>query len=206
MTEHRSGPVRSAAAREAILSATARLLVDEGWDRLTIEGIARAAGVGKQTIYRWWASKGALVAECLLDGRFFAVEPAVGDTGELLRDLRDWLTPVLHFLNTTTGRSLLHSLVAAATEEAGVGAHLSDAFGADRLLADRLRAAVATGELPPGTPVDQLGHAVFGALIFEVLSKDEIDVPAFLDLVGFLLGPRPAAGEPETPGSPAEPA
>ncbi|GLK15896.1 TetR/AcrR family transcriptional regulator [Herbiconiux flava] len=203
MTEHRSGPVRSAVAREAILSATATLLVDEGWDHLTIEGIARAAGVGKQTIYRWWSSKGALVAECLLDGRFFAVEPVVGDTGDLRRDLRDWLTPVLHFLNTPTGRSLLHSLVAAATEEAGVGAHLSEAFGADRLLADRLRAAVAARELPPGTPVDQLGHAVFGALIFEVLSKDEIDVAAFLDLVEFLLGPRTALFAPAAPPAPA---
>ncbi|MCS5713950.1 TetR/AcrR family transcriptional regulator [Herbiconiux sp. CPCC 205716] len=190
MTEHRSGPVRSAAAREAILAATARLLVDEGWDRLTIEGIARDAGVGKQTIYRWWPSKGALVAECLLDGRFFPVEPVVRDTGDLRRDLREWLTPVLHFLNSPTGRSLVNSLVAAATGEAGVGAHLSEAFGADRLLADRLRAAVGAGELPPDAPVDELGNAVLGLLIFEVLSKDEIDVTAFLRLVEYLLGPR----------------
>jgi len=61
----RSGPVRSEAARQAILEATARLLVERGYDHLTMEGIAATAGVGKQTVYRWWPSKGAVIAECL---------------------------------------------------------------------------------------------------------------------------------------------
>ena len=57
MNEHRAGPVRSAAAREAILAATAKMFQEQGYDQLSIEGIAREAGVGKQTIYRWWGSK-----------------------------------------------------------------------------------------------------------------------------------------------------
>ena len=52
----------------AILDATARLFAERGYDHLTIEGIAAEADVGKQTIYRWWPSKGALVADCLLEG------------------------------------------------------------------------------------------------------------------------------------------
>ncbi|MGW4894988.1 TetR/AcrR family transcriptional regulator [Kitasatospora sp. NPDC004240] len=48
---------RSEAARLAVLNAADDLLVEHGFEGLTIEGIAAAAGVAKQTIYRWWKSK-----------------------------------------------------------------------------------------------------------------------------------------------------
>ena len=82
MNEHRAGPIRSAAAREAILAATAKMFQAQGYDQLTIEGIAKEAGVGKQTIYRHWGSRARLVhaaISCMPDA---ADTP---DTG-LLRD------------------------------------------------------------------------------------------------------------------------
>ncbi|MGO7983441.1 helix-turn-helix domain-containing protein, partial [Rhizobium johnstonii] len=71
MAEHRRGPVRSEVARMAILEATARQFEARGYDQLTMEGIAAEAKVGKQTIYRWWPSKSALVADCLIAGLLF---------------------------------------------------------------------------------------------------------------------------------------
>jgi AcrR family transcriptional regulator len=62
-----TGTKRSEAARTAILNATARQFAERGWEQLSIEGIAADADVGKQTIYRWWSSKSAFVAECLLE-------------------------------------------------------------------------------------------------------------------------------------------
>ena len=50
----------------AILEAAAALFAESGYEHLTIEGIARRAGVGKQTIYRWWSSKGDVIAEAIL--------------------------------------------------------------------------------------------------------------------------------------------
>lgn len=57
------GRRRSERSHEAIIAATQELLVERSYPEVTIEGIAARAGVGKQTIYRWWPSKAALVLE-----------------------------------------------------------------------------------------------------------------------------------------------
>ena len=63
----RRGPKRSEEARLAILHAAAARVVAHGYDHLTMEGVAADAKVGKQTIYRWWPSRSALVADCLAE-------------------------------------------------------------------------------------------------------------------------------------------
>ena len=126
MNEHRAGPVRSAAAREAILAATATLFQEVGYDQLTIEGIAKEAGVGKQTIYRWWRSRGALIAECLTDGRLFRLDLEAPDHRRPGRRRRGVdVAGRSSILESHNGESLLRSLVAAAAEDADVGNHLS---------------------------------------------------------------------------------
>jgi len=58
-----AGRPRCQAARESILSATVRLLRDTSVRELAIESIAREAGVGKATIYRWWPNKTEIVID-----------------------------------------------------------------------------------------------------------------------------------------------
>jgi AcrR family transcriptional regulator len=62
-----------------------------GYAKLSIEGIAAAAGVGKQTIYRWWPSKGSLLFDAFLtladDGQDGATA-GLPDTGDLAADLK----------------------------------------------------------------------------------------------------------------------
>ncbi|SPE49469.1 Fatty acid metabolism regulator protein [Streptomyces netropsis] len=78
---------RSERSRRAIFDAALELVGEVGYDKLTIEGIAARAGVGKQTIYRWWPSKAAV----LLDA-FTAdagdTENVLPDTGDLAADLK----------------------------------------------------------------------------------------------------------------------
>ena len=59
------GRPRDAGAREAILDATLELLADRGFHATTMDAIAERAGVGKNTIYRRWASKEELIADAL---------------------------------------------------------------------------------------------------------------------------------------------
>ena len=189
MTEHRSGPVRSVAARESVLEATARLFAQQGWDHLTMEGIAKEAGVSKQTVYRWWPSRGALIADCMIDGRLVAIEIEIADTGDLRRDLEDWLTPILELAATEQGTTLIRSLVAAGSEDAAVGERLIDAFGVDQTLAERFASAVRAGQLPEDTPVEEIGYAILGAIILPTVGRRQ-SVPASVRrLVDFLVRP-----------------
>src|SRR5258708_12325327 len=61
-----AGRPRDEAARNAILRASLSLVKEFGYRSLTIEKIAQRAGTGKTTIYRWWPSKAAVVAEAFL--------------------------------------------------------------------------------------------------------------------------------------------
>ena len=189
MTEHRSGPVRSTAARDAILDATARLFTQQGYDNLTMEGIAKEAGVGKQTIYRWWRSRGALIADCMIDGRLIPLENEVPDTGDLQRDLNVWLDSIVEIVADPRGGSLLRSLVAAAAEDSAVGDRLAETLGVDQTLSLRFASAVDAGQLAEDAPVDQLGLAILGAIIIPVLARRPIDADEFRRLVDYLARP-----------------
>lgn len=60
------GRTRSEAARVAILNATLNLLEHQSLQQISIEAIAKEAGVGKATIYRWWPSKVSVVIDAFV--------------------------------------------------------------------------------------------------------------------------------------------
>jgi AcrR family transcriptional regulator len=78
------GRPRDPARDEAILDATIDLLVEEGYDRLTIEQVAHRAGAGTATVYRRWSSKADLVLDAVT-----RIKPGGGpvDTGTLEGDI-----------------------------------------------------------------------------------------------------------------------
>lgn len=65
MTSSSRGRPRDPVRHRAVLDATIAILVDEGYDQLTLTKVAARAGVGRPLLYQWWGSKGALVQEAL---------------------------------------------------------------------------------------------------------------------------------------------
>ena len=183
----RSGPVRSEAARVSILQATAALIAERGYDQLTMEGIAVRAGVGKQTIYRWWPSKGAVTAECLLEGMLLPGRLLLPNTGDVRRDLAAWLGAIFGFLSSEQGESILRSLIGAAAENADVGRRLRDALFRADSLSERLESGIGTTpNLQPGAPVEELAEALIGAVLLRALSREPVapgDAERLLDAV-----------------------
>src|SRR6476469_5167331 len=83
-----TGRRRNEAARQAIIDAAVRMVAEEGYEGFAMERLAREAGVGKQTIYRWWPSKAAVVAEAVGDRAQNTIP--LPDTGTLLGDLSEF--------------------------------------------------------------------------------------------------------------------
>lgn len=184
-TQHRSGPVRSDTAREAILAATTELFEERG-HRLTMEGIAQRAGVSKQTVYRWWKTKGAVISECLFTGRIMPDCLELRDTGDLRRDLRDWLGRLQGLLQSPQGEGLLRSLLAAAVEYPEVGRQLGEVLSGDDAVKARFEAAVARGELSDRTPIVEVSEAVVGVLLLRAVTRvpvDEVVVDRLFDVL-----------------------
>ena len=116
MTHQPDSARRSERSHRAILDATVELLESIGYRNLTIEGVAKQAGVGKQTIYRWWnGSKPALVLEAFTQASDDRVTPP--DTGRVHTDLLAILEPVFDLqADLRSGTSLANKTLMAEAQ------------------------------------------------------------------------------------------
>jgi AcrR family transcriptional regulator len=141
---------RSERSRRAILTAAAELVHEVGYRRLTVEAIAARAGVGKQTIYRWWPSKGAVV----LDGLLAAVNEdpddlSLPDTGDVAADLRLVVRAIVAELTDPRLSGTSRALMVEMQEDTGLAEEVLERMLRPQLaaLADRLRAAQDASQL-----------------------------------------------------------
>ncbi|MGW2725651.1 TetR/AcrR family transcriptional regulator [Streptomyces sp. NPDC001492] len=148
---------RSERSRRAIYDAALALVGEIGYPRTTVEGIAARAGVGKQTIYRWWGSKADVLLEAFLDlsaqaAREAGQEPyVIPDTGDLAADLKAVLRVTVDQLKDPRFEVPSRALAA----EGLVNEQLGREFVAKllepslQLYVDRLRSAQEAGQVRP---------------------------------------------------------
>jgi AcrR family transcriptional regulator len=174
-------PRRSKRAHEAILAAAAQLLHERPYADVCIEAIAARARVGKQTIYRWWTSKAAVLMEAC--AALVARGVPLPDTGAVETDLRDYLGHICIFFATQMSKPTIAGLLA----EAQCNSELALAFE-QRLLKQRrlvlhtiLKRAVERGELRADANLDVIIDMVHGAIWYRTLFlRAPLDQP-FID-------------------------
>jgi AcrR family transcriptional regulator len=156
--------------------ATRELLASVGYDAISMKGIAARAGVGKQTVYRWWPSKAAVVAEVALTGMIPFPEHALPSTADLRADLVAWLSRLLDAMASPDSAELVRALASAATADAGAARRLYDRFsGPDRrILIDRFRAAMVAGQVREDADLAAAADALISIQVFVMLSHDPI--------------------------------
>ncbi|MBF6333715.1 TetR/AcrR family transcriptional regulator [Nocardia transvalensis] len=161
-----TGRRRNDAARRAILDSATQLLAHSG-TAVTIADIAGAAGVSKQTIYRWWPSKGAVLLEAM--GEWARSSAPDRDTGSLREDLATFLTATFTAAATPPATALLRAVVAEAQTDPAT-TELLAAFAADRrTVAHRILDRARTrGELPTDADLELLVDQIYGVLWYRL--------------------------------------
>ncbi|MBU9209013.1 TetR/AcrR family transcriptional regulator [Burkholderia multivorans] len=103
------GAVRSPESTEAILTAAADILEENGYKAFTLDAVVARAGASKPTIYRWWGSKAALIREVY--ERSGEASLVVPDTGNLEQDLKVHLGSLWRWWATTRSGEALRSFI-----------------------------------------------------------------------------------------------
>jgi AcrR family transcriptional regulator len=153
---------RSEQSRQAILTAAADLCLEIGFAATTIEAIAARAGVGKQTIYRWWPSKAAVLLEHMQRAREASAD--FPDTGDLRADLLTQTAAVEALFASRHGAVWRGLLIAAQSDDVaadGVRAMLERAITDAK---QRLATARARGELRADADLDMVVEIIYGPL------------------------------------------
>ena len=148
---------RSERSRRAIYDAALALVGEAGYPKTTIEGIAARAGVGKQTIYRWWPSKADVLLEAFLDLGERAAEDAgqqpsaLPDTGDLAADLKLVLRATVDELHDPRFDTPARALAAEGLVNPQLGAEFVAQLLEPQLqlYVRRLRSAQQTGAVRP---------------------------------------------------------
>lgn len=149
---------RSERSRRAIYDAALALVAEVGYPKTTIEGIAARAGVGKQTIYRWWGSKADVLLEAFLDLGDQAArdagadgnEPyAIPDTGDLAADIKAVLRATVDQLKDPRFEAPSRALAAEGVVDEQMGRVFTAKLmePSIRLYVDRLRSAQRAGQV-----------------------------------------------------------
>jgi AcrR family transcriptional regulator len=165
------GRPRCEESRARILAATNALLETTSWSALAVETIAARAKVGKQTIYKWWGGKSALVMEAALTN--LEVQVFADDTGDARRDVLSFLKRSSKTLrDTATGRTLA-ALIAEAQNDATFARAFREQFQNVRREALRsvLQRGITRGEIIEDLDVELFIDTVFGAFWYRLLSN-----------------------------------
>ena len=153
-------------ADRLILETAKRLLRELGYARLTIDGVAREAGVARTTIYRRYADKAELVSAAIDSLRRPLKRP---DAGDARRDLE------AHLENAR--RNFDMSLAGTLLMEEPHDKRLIDLFRERMVLPRRqiitesIELGIQRGQIRPDVDVDRIVDLILGALFFAQLSQ-----------------------------------
>jgi AcrR family transcriptional regulator len=159
---------RSERSRRAILAATRELIVELGYAKVSIDAIAARAGVGKQTIYRWWPAKGAVVFDSVLE---LSADPsgevaALPDTGDLEADLRLIMRATVAEFADPAFEAPIRALNTEIANDPELAALYRERLAApvDEAKKDRLRSAQRAGQLAPDADLDLMLEVLYAPL------------------------------------------
>ena len=178
-----------------LLEVTLELAAEEGYRGLTVEAVARRAGVGKHTIYRRWPS----IAELLLDAlnHVWISDLDYRTTGEIRADLHEQFVRSSHALSTPPIGPIYRAVIAEAQADSALRETLHERFLAtvERRTLERIRLAQRSGELDPEADLEIAAEVLAGTLYYRwLLTPRPIDEHVIDGLIDLFLTAYGMAG------------
>ncbi len=194
----RRAAIGAATHRPEVTAALSRALMTEwarvGYAALSLETVARRAGVGKAALYRRWPSKLAMVSES-----FASLSLAAGplpDRGSFEADLAAALRELRRLLRHPLLRRILADLHAEMPRSPELARLARERVHAPRLerLAEMLRRAIIRRELPvscdTALAADMIVAPLYWRLVATGARADEATLDGFAATIMAALGAR----------------
>jgi AcrR family transcriptional regulator len=188
---------RSARVRAAAIAATLAELAESGYSALSLESVARRAGVHKTTLYRRWGTREDLVLEAMLERAGEHIP--VPNTGSLRNDLFELAQTAAANAGSPEVAAMARAVVAQMPHDSRLAA-ANRRFWDERLALDGIivEQAIERGEVAPGTQPRQVIESVLGPihlrllLTGEPMSRDVLQaiVDVVVDGIAQRRGPR----------------
>jgi AcrR family transcriptional regulator len=165
----KAGRPRSETARIAILDAAYRILMDDGFGRLTIEAVAARAGVGKPTIYRYWNNAQELAMAAFLSRP--DVEPVAAADMSARLALKAHMRSVAAAFATSRGRQITLTMASSDPDS-----ELAKAFRTQIILKSRetgralLETGKRSGEIGGDGGMEAVLDMIYGPIFYRLLA------------------------------------
>ncbi|NOU65534.1 TetR family transcriptional regulator [Paenibacillus sp. LMG 31461] len=177
------GRPRNIESHKSILSASYELLLENGFQAVTVDKIADRAQVSKATIYKWWPNKAAVV----MDGFMHAATDRlpIPDTGTTFNDILIHATNLTGFLTSREG-TIITELLGEGQFDLGLAEAYRSRFFHPRRLEARglLEKGVQRGELKNNLDIGICIDLIYGPIFYRLLVTGEtLDKPYVESLV-----------------------
>jgi len=185
-TDNKAGRPRSEKSHKAVMDATRKMLMQMPVSKISIEAIAKKAGVGKTTIYRWWPNKSAVVMDAVLNQSIYtnilstprnAVEAVTAQLDKLSKQLTG-----------KNGRVVAEILGEAQGDPDNID-YFTKIFLQDRYdkLFSYIEGGKKTGEFSADINTDNAIDIVLGPVFFRLMTGQEMDTDFIEDMTTMLL-------------------
>lgn len=185
------GRPRSEASRRGILNTTIKLLQEQTVQSITIEAIAREAGVSKATIYRWWNSKASIVIDAFIENHLVRTP--------MPRELPPRIAIARHFQALVTqfagwSGSIVAQIIAEAQFDRQIAREFRERFhyGRRAIVREVLDEWRLSGEISRDTDIEILMDVIYGPVYMRLLvghaPLDDSFIRGHLNYVYQMLG------------------
>ncbi|MGF1521134.1 MAG: TetR/AcrR family transcriptional regulator [Leptolyngbyaceae cyanobacterium] len=170
------GRPRSVESEQAILTAAWTLLQKMSVRKISIEAIAREAGVGKTTIYRWWPSKAAVIVDAFL-AQMGAVLP-FPETATAAEALTQQMARLVEVFRGDVGR-IVAQIIAEGQCDSGALESFRDRFltprrdAARQVIVRGIESAEFDATLDPDLAMDMLYGPIYYRLLVQHIPLNE---------------------------------